>query len=505
MTASADDGSGDWRRLDRRTLLVHCQWLGAPLGSIALAALATGGQIPTGSWIALGCIAAAFVAITLGGLVHWARTEFRVDAEALAVRSGLFTRRLRTVPLRRIRSVDLTASPVHRLLGLTVLRAGTAGSGTGLSEMSLNALRVRDAERLRTEILAHVDRSAVADDPLVSRINWRWLRYAPLTFWVIGGVFTVAGAASRILDGAGIQAWRLPFVRRAFSEFGSSMLWLTVPALLLAILVVGSLGALVVYAENWWNYRLEWTDARMLRVRRGLLTTRSVTIERDRLRGAVIREPLLLRAGGGAQVRAVAGGLGNREDNRRRSALLPPAPRGEAVRVAAGALQAPFPEADLIAHPRAALRRRRTRGLVLAVLPGVVALAVLGAVFSSGVLLHAAWVYGLVATLAVLWLARDAYRSLGHTIAGPYLLARSGTFHRDTVALQRESIAAWTFTTSPLGRRAGVVTLTAAVAAGEEGYRIPDADAVEAPSFAAEVSPGIVEEFLEPAPTSSGG
>ncbi|MCZ0992476.1 hypothetical protein O1L44_04150 [Streptomyces noursei] len=36
-----------------------------------------------------------------------------------------------------------------------------------------------------------------------------------------------------------------------------------------------------------------------------------MTIERARLRGVVLREPLLLRAGGGALVRAVASGLGN--------------------------------------------------------------------------------------------------------------------------------------------------------------------------------------------------
>ncbi|MGW0732703.1 PH domain-containing protein [Streptomyces sp. NPDC002851] len=495
--AAAGPEFADWRRLDRRTLLVHCGWLGAPLGTFALTALATGGRIGTEAWLTLGCVAVAFAAVTAVGLARWARTDYRVTADSLDVHTGLFTRRLRTVPLHRIRTVDLTATPLHRLLRVTVLRAGTAGSGDGSGELSLEALAVRDAERLRAVLLARADtRSAADEEPVLARIDWRWLRYAPLTFWVIGGVGVAVGAAYRILDGIGIEPWRLPFVQRAFTEFGSSVLWLTVPAALLAVLALGSLGSLALFVENWWNYRLEWTDDRTLRIRRGLLTTRSVTIERARLRGVLLREPLLLRGGGGALVKAVAGGLGNREDNRRRSALMPPAPRARAVRAASGALRHPFPAPELTRHPRAALRRRRTRGLVFGVLPGVLTFAALGVPLSSPVLLHCAWAYAVVATPVVLWLARDAYRNLGHGLDGRHLVARSGTFSRDTVALRRSAVLAWTFSGSPFARRAGVVTLTAAVAAGEDGYRMPDLDATSAAGFAAEAAPGILDEFL---------
>ncbi|MFI9051505.1 PH domain-containing protein [Streptomyces sp. NPDC053427] len=484
-----------WQRLDPRTLLVHCGWMAAPLGSLALTALATGGRITTGAWRTLLVIAASFAVVTAIGLIRWARTDFRVTDDSFEVRSGLLTRRLRSVPLHRIRTVDLTASPLHRLLGVTVLRAGTAGSGDGGSELSLEALKVSEADRLRAQLMARAGAGTSAEDPVLARINWRWLRYAPLTFWVVGGVFVAVGSVYRVLDGIGIEAWRIGFVQRAFTEFGASMLWLTIPAALLAVLALGSVGAVVLYVENWWSYRLEWADARTLRVRRGLFTTRSVTIERARLRGVLVREPLLLRAGGGALVRAVAGGLGNREENRSRSGLLPPAPRREALRVAGGALRSPFPATELTPHPRVALRRRRVRGLIFAVLPGTAVLAGLGAAFTP-VLLHCAWIYAVVGTAAVLWLARDAYRSLGHGIHGRYLVVRSGTFSRDTLALQREAIAAWTFSTSPFTRRAGLVTLTAAVAAGEDGYRLPDLAADDAAALAASAAPGILEEFL---------
>ncbi|MCZ0992474.1 PH domain-containing protein [Streptomyces noursei] len=166
---------------------MHCGWLGAPLGSLALTALATGGRITGGAWLTLAAIAAVFAVVTAAGWIRWARTDFRVTGENLEVRSGLVTRRSRSVPLHRIRTVDLTASPLHRLLGVTVLRAGTAGSGEGGGELSLEALPVAEGERLRAELLARAATGAVAADPVLARISWRWLRYAPLTFWVVGG------------------------------------------------------------------------------------------------------------------------------------------------------------------------------------------------------------------------------------------------------------------------------------------------------------------------------
>lgn len=498
-TSAAAATAAPWRRPDARTLLVRCGWLAAPLGPVALTALATGGRISSRGWLTLAFVAAAFAAVTVAGTVRWSRTHYRLTADSLILRSGVFSKQLRTIPLHRLRSIDLTATPLHRLLGLTVVRAGTLTSHGGRGEIVLNAVSRSEAVRLRTALLAHSATTPGAGERVLARIDWRWLRYAPLTFWVIGGVGVAAGTVYRVLDAMGVELWRVGFVQRAFTGFGSSMLWLTVPAALLAVVAIGSLGALAMYAENWWALRTEWTDDRTLSVRRGLLTTRSVAIERGRLRGVVLREPLLLRAVGGAGVHAVAGGLGDREETRRLSTLLPPAPRAQALRVAAGALRAPRPPfegTEFTPHPRVALRRRTMRGLLLLVLPVTAALVTLGALLSSPVLLHCAWVFATVATPVVWLLARDAYRSLGHAVRGRHLLVRSGTFTRDTLVLERDAIAAWTFTSSPFARRAGLVTVTAAVAAGEHGYRIPDLAARTAPVFAATAAPGILEEFL---------
>ncbi|MFE0045067.1 PH domain-containing protein [Streptomyces albireticuli] len=498
--------STPWRTLDPRTVLVHCAWLGAPLGSLALTALATGGRPGARAWITLGVVGAVFACLTTAGLISWRRTRYRVTADSFELSSGLFTRGLRAIPLHRVRTVDLTANPVQRLLGLAVLRAGTGGHG---GELSLDALARPEAVRLRAELLARAGAHDAAE-PLLATADLRRLRYAPLTFWVFGGVLATAGALWRVLDGIGVEPWRIGPVRRAFQEFGHSALWLTVPLALLAVTLLGVVGAVALYAENWWNYRLEWADADTLRVRRGLFTTRSVSVERARLRGVTLREPLLLRMGGGASVRAVAGGLGDREENRRRSVVLPPAPRAEALRVCAGVLGtgggADDPgafgrsgealDADALRpHPRAALRRRVVRALAWAVPLPTAALAVLGWLLTP-VLLYCAAGYALSAAPLAYALARDAHRGLGHGVRGRHLVVRSGTFGRETTVLERRAVQAWTFTDTPFGRRNGLVTATAAVAGGEDGYRIRDMSAEDAAVFADGATPGILAEFL---------
>jgi putative membrane protein len=128
-----------------------------------------------------------------------------------------------------------------------------------------------------------------------------------------------------------------------------------------------------------------------------------------------------------------------------------------------------------------------------------VPLVLLG-VLLTDVLLHIAWISAVVLVPVAVALALDAYRSLGHGIGGQYLVARSGTVRRATVALQRSGIIGWTFRQSVFQRRADLVTVTATTAAGSGAYSVPDADADEGLALAAAAVPGLLAPFVEPVP-----
>lgn len=116
------------------------------------------------------------------------------------------------------------------------------------------------------------------------------------------------------------------------------------------------------------------------------------------------------------------------------------------------------------------------------------------------VLLWIAFVCAVVGLPVGVFLARDAYRGLGHAISGDYLVVRSGTVRRSTAALERAGVIGWTVKQTYFQRRSGVLSLTATTAAGAGAYTAYDADASEGLDFASEAVPGLLEPFLERTP-----
>jgi putative membrane protein len=126
----------------------------------------------------------------------------------------------------------------------------------------------------------------------------------------------------------------------------------------------------------------------------------------------------------------------------------------------------------------------------------LLATAIPVAVFTP-VLLYIAVAWAAVALPVAVILALDAYRSLGHGISGGYLVARSGTVRRATVALQRGGVIGWSVKQSYFQRRSGLITLRATTAAGAGAYEVYDAQESEGLTFAADAVPGVLEPFLD--------
>src|SRR5690606_15344938 len=76
-----------------------------------------------------------------------------VAGDRLELHRALIGRSIRTIPLDRIRGVDISTPPLHRLLGLAVVRIDTGASGVESQEGELNALTVDEAERVRALLL----------------------------------------------------------------------------------------------------------------------------------------------------------------------------------------------------------------------------------------------------------------------------------------------------------------------------------------------------------------
>ncbi|MBE1502525.1 putative membrane protein [Amycolatopsis lexingtonensis] len=469
-----------WHRLDRRTLVVT-------------ALVAAGIAVSAGVPIAIGTrslwlVPAAVLFVGAGVLadfVRWRATRYRLTAERLELEFRFLAHTRKSLPRERIRTVDLTANPLHRAFGVAVLTIGTGQQ----EEIALAPLARADAEALRTELLHRVPPAERTDGPLAS-LDKRWIRYAPVSFVAPALGLSAFGGLYKVADwfgaGGGLLKWLL-------DRFGDVPLVASILLLLVLAIVLGVAGAAGLFVEMWWHYRLDREPGGTLRVRRGLLTTRSITIEERRLRGVELVEPLGARLAGAARVDAIATGMKRDDGKTEAKTLLPAAPRVVAVDVAAQVVGEPVADVELVPHPPAA-RGRRLRWALLTALAPVVVLLVLGVLLTDVLLVLGAALAVVALPVAVL-LARDAYRGLGHGVRGRYLVVRAGTVRRGTAVLARDGVIGWTVKQSVFQRRRGLATFTATTAAGTGAYSILDADAVEGLEFASAAVPGILAPF----------
>ena len=320
------------------------------------------------------------------------------------------------------------------------------------------------------------------------------MRFAPFTLSGLATVGAVTGYVFHLLNEAHINPDQVGQVRSTATLLARTPVALDAVVVVVVLLVLAATFSTAGYLLAFWGFRLTRHPGGTLRVQRGLLTTRSVTLEERRLRGVEVREPLLLRVVGGARCIAIATGLReNRGSDKGGELLQPPAPLAQAHRVAALVLEGIDPTGGALrAHGPAAQRRRYVRalGIALATVTVLVLLRVVAG-FPDW-----PWWLSLLLLPGAVWLAGDRYRALGHGIVDGYLVRRLGSIDRRTAALRCDGIIGWRIHQSFFQRRVGLVTLVATTAGGHGAYEVPDVASAEALDLAADAVPGLLTPFL---------
>jgi putative membrane protein len=339
--ASAPDDEG-WLRLHPLTPLLR----GGRFAAVAVVVLLQQGLRAESALAGLAVVVGVVPLVAAAAWVSWRAMRYRLTATELQVDSGVLTRRQRRVPLARLQSVDVVRPFLARVLGLAELRLEVAGGGD--TEAPLSYLSETDAQRLRARLLelaaGRQDRAHVADGaagveppelplaavptgPLVASA----LLGAPV--WTVL-VLVVLLTATALVDTGALAAVGVGFV----------------PLVLGAVTSAGRR----VLVEH--GFRLaESPDG--LRIRHGLLETRSATIPPDRVQLVRVREPVLWRPFGWVRVEVDVAGYGAGGDEQlTTSALLPVAPKPLAVALVARVLGGALPPLVAPAPPRARWR-----------------------------------------------------------------------------------------------------------------------------------------------------
>ncbi|MFB8138369.1 PH domain-containing protein [Streptomyces parvus] len=523
-----------WQRLSARVIWVDLARSVLSLLPAVLAVAVVGVDPGAGEMWPLIGIAAAGVLGALADALRWVFTRYRITASHVELRTGVLVRVRRSIQRDRIRSVDIEAKPHHRLAGLRVMKIGAGQqAAAGDSALSLDAVDTAAARALHDRLIAptheahppheahpaHPAPPATSGPPaapvapgvpapargsraaperaaplrVFARFEPRWVVYNMFNAWAYVLVLGVGWGGYWLLSGFGVDAAAFVSGLLDWRSIG----WAGTAAIgFLTASVLGAAGLAVTYAVEYGKFelaRVPGPDGTVLRTRQGLLTTREVSRDENRVRGVQISEPVLWRWLGVADTSLVTTGL-SLWSMSQPAAILPRGPVAVARRVASDVLD---PEerplhADLAAHPRAALRRRLWWATTTA---ATVALA-LGWLAVTGVLPYAALWAAAALWPCALGAALVAYRALGHTVSGSYLVTRSGLLSRSTTVLRRSAVSTVVIRESLLQRRLGLRSVSTMTAAGYGGYDTPDLDARASLDFAVRAAPGLLDPFL---------
>lgn len=472
-------GAGRERRLHPLSwlfvLLLQIRSFALPL--IALVVFGRSGD----SWQWWGLLAVAV--LTLGAVLRYFTYRFRIDADELVIRSGLFQRNERHVPLARIQAVALHRNLLHRLAGVAEVRLESAVGGSE-PEAQMRVLSMADAAALERLVEHH--RGAVqaesvlpihseaepAPQPVAaSRIL---LQLPPVELVKLGlssnrGTVLLAAGAGALAQFGGERVWE------RFGEWPGEVIgWFSAQepnlalwtALVLAVLcvasVVGKALAIVLALLRDFGFTLEQAGPR-LSVERGLLTRVRTSAPLRRIQHWTLRQGVILRLFGRSSLRVETAALRVGNEEQTVSDLVPIAPPATLDALLRGWLPDWPGEFDFRPlHPRAWRR--------LSLPPCVMTLAA-----CAGLFFFAGW--PALALLALIpfwiWLAHRQAAASGYAVTDTFLVWRSGWLDRRLSFARIEKLQGLRLVQSPFDRRHGMAGLHADTAGAHPlGHRL---------------------------------
>lgn len=422
------------------------------------------------------------------GIVYYYRFTYEITSSTFDVTSGVFSRRSREIPYRRVQNVDVAQGIVQRILGLAVVSIETAGGGE--TEATLNFVSEDEAERLRSEIrrrTAAIDdgttgeagRSATADasdapgvDELTSADRPRLeggpvllfelelkelLVYALTSFRWGAAVFPVA--ILLFLQGADSGSGLVPaFVLLAAQPLGGpeAIDGAAVGPLLvlIGVTILQWVGATYVSSAlytiaNYHGFRLGRAGEDFV-YERGLIQRYSGSIPAEKVQSVTVTENPLQRLVGYAGLWVETAGYGPDVGSASQSAV----PLAESDRIYRFAENITGVETPAFRRPPTLARRRYL--VRYSLLACVIVVAALGLTRVSTV---DRWYLSVVAFVVVPPAAHLKYVNLGYFVGEAHLVIRSGFWKRRTTVVPYYRIQTVSTQRSIFQRRLGLASL----------------------------------------------
>ncbi|OMQ16255.1 hypothetical protein A7K94_0203820, partial [Modestobacter sp. VKM Ac-2676] len=280
MTSPAPTEAPPGTRTSPRVLLVHTITFKQARSLVPVAlAVAAGRGFEGGPWAAVALVAAVTVLSLAWAALTWWRFSYAAGETSVVVTRGLVSRSTRTVPIDRIRGVEVETPPaapgVRPGPGADRRRRRRAGND---EELVVDGVRRAEGDRLREHLLSHRHAAPAAatgrhsapepaEEELL-RLRPRWLLYAPLIGTYLVVPLAAVGALFRAVDE--LPDGYLPELTPGVEELNGVDGWFIAAVVaggLVLLAVAAVLGAAVVN----WRFRLVRRGGSLV-AERGLLT-----------------------------------------------------------------------------------------------------------------------------------------------------------------------------------------------------------------------------------------
>ncbi len=305
--------ASDWQRVSPLFTIHHLLGFLRELANTnpgALAGMAAGGYAFVSRAPVLAGMAAVLLALLGIGLLiaAWMRFRYRVQADAIQLQQGVFTRQRLTLQFERIQNIRIERPPYLRIFGLARLSIESAGSVS--QEVHLPGIPEAMAENLRDQALAagQFQEPSEQGDAEAEAETARTPHYTTLLTRRPRDIIIYGISSPIILWGAVVISSILGVVTQRFEPEDNgngeeqlqalipdamAVAWVVVPflALVLILLVVMSI---IMALVRYHGYRLEHDEDRY-RLHSGLLTRREQMVRHHKIQHLHLAQNMVAR------------------------------------------------------------------------------------------------------------------------------------------------------------------------------------------------------------------
>ena len=352
-----------------------------------------------GQLVGLALVGLTVVALVAYEVAYWRRYEYALTADTFDIRSGVFRRRNREIPVDRIQNVDISRNLVQRLLGIAAVDLETAGGGA--TEAAVRYVTFEEAKRLQRTLAARKRGRTPATERATPDEEAEAAPEGELLFELTSRELALVGAFSFDVRTPGL----ILFVGYGVVSAGRAGLPIALPggrvalalaavALVLLVLVLSWAAGAAAAVLNYYGFRLTRVDDE-LQYERGLLRRYDGSIPLDKVQTLTVADGPLKRRFGYASLRVETAGYGpGAGDDRGSQAAIPIASRERVLALVENLEDVTV--GDVERPPKRVRRRYVARYLV-----GVAVLAGLGVVAERFLVGDPVWVAPLPWTYSI--------------------------------------------------------------------------------------------------------